>query len=615
MLTLTAPTLLAGLSLLALPVLAHLWRERARRELLFPTVRLLQEALAQDSQRRRWRDALLLLLRCVAVAVVVLAFAGPRWQSSRAGAGQQTPSVAVVLDGSASMRQLIDGTPAWRSIADVARRFAAPTTRWVLARSQPRPLAAPEAYEPGEERADLNAAVAHARAMLQDAPGPRRVVVVSDLQASNWDDLAADEIVNVAPAPPGNVGLRDPRATPRRATVGAPVRLTVTLRLNAAAARVAPLECRVQGNPIGQRSGTLDPGADASWSFDFTPPREGEVEVEFRTGPDGLDADNRAFLVLQVLPRQRIALLSGASELQAESTGYFLQRALSPNADSPLQTLRLNESALDERVTAAILCDHDEPPSTAVLDWVAAGGHLLVIPQRTEITGPRRLSATPLHAAWTPDLTDEAFLALSNVVVQRSAALPSADQTLLQFDDASPALTAQSLRRGRILRLAFSAAPTSSDLASHGIFVAYFQSLLRHLVRDDSAAAALTGQTVTLPVTGLDPGQSVIVRDPENRERPALVQAHHAGYAVRLDPLQRVGFHRVEQAGATLRTVAVNLDPRESELTQAVPRASPTASEAAASARVSAVDLSAALLLAAAAVLAVESCLVGALRR
>jgi hypothetical protein len=68
---------LIALAALAVPLVLHLIRRPV------PSVRLGSLKFLTESQRRlrsvRWRDLLLLLLRCGVLAILALLLAGPRW--------------------------------------------------------------------------------------------------------------------------------------------------------------------------------------------------------------------------------------------------------------------------------------------------------------------------------------------------------------------------------------------------------------------------------------------------------------------------------------------------------------------------------------------------------
>ena len=100
------PLYLTGLLLLALPVLIHLVQKHHREGMRFPSLMFLQQIPQREKQRLEIRHWLLLLLRCLLLLLIVLAFARP-WFSAESGAGLLQPERAdsvIVLDRSYSMR-------------------------------------------------------------------------------------------------------------------------------------------------------------------------------------------------------------------------------------------------------------------------------------------------------------------------------------------------------------------------------------------------------------------------------------------------------------------------------------------------------------------------------
>lgn len=122
--SLLVPGMLLGGVLIALPVTAHLMHRWARRRVVFPSVELLASAAASRSSLFRLRRWWLLLLRCLAVAAIVLAFAQPIWLGTLAhdtrGRGA---AVVFLIDQSASTGQLHGGVSAMRSMRTEAEQI------------------------------------------------------------------------------------------------------------------------------------------------------------------------------------------------------------------------------------------------------------------------------------------------------------------------------------------------------------------------------------------------------------------------------------------------------------------------------------------------------------
>lgn len=96
------PGFLWALLLLAIPILIHLFYFRRYRRVLFSNVRFLKEIKEETSARNKLRNLLILLMRLLAIAFLLIAFAQPFIPgSSRQAEGIK--SVSVFIDNSFSM--------------------------------------------------------------------------------------------------------------------------------------------------------------------------------------------------------------------------------------------------------------------------------------------------------------------------------------------------------------------------------------------------------------------------------------------------------------------------------------------------------------------------------
>lgn len=98
------PQYLFALSLLAIPVIVHLFNFRRYKKVLFTNVRFLQELKEETSRISRLRHLLILATRLLAVASIVLAFAQPVIPAATsAPAPRTTRAVGIYVDNSFSM--------------------------------------------------------------------------------------------------------------------------------------------------------------------------------------------------------------------------------------------------------------------------------------------------------------------------------------------------------------------------------------------------------------------------------------------------------------------------------------------------------------------------------
>ena len=95
------PSFLAGASLIALPVILHFLRRRQNVVVRFPSLRFLGETALRDTRRHQLLRWLTLLLRCLAIALIVGAFARPFWQDAAASHRQL---MVVAVDNSMSLQ-------------------------------------------------------------------------------------------------------------------------------------------------------------------------------------------------------------------------------------------------------------------------------------------------------------------------------------------------------------------------------------------------------------------------------------------------------------------------------------------------------------------------------
>ncbi len=104
------PGFLFALAALAIPIIIHLFYFRRFKKVYFTNVRFLKEVKDETSSRRKLRNLLVLLARCLAVAMLVFAFAQPFIpQDVKVKQGEN--AVSVFVDNSFSMSALSEESP------------------------------------------------------------------------------------------------------------------------------------------------------------------------------------------------------------------------------------------------------------------------------------------------------------------------------------------------------------------------------------------------------------------------------------------------------------------------------------------------------------------------
>src|SRR3954465_14755996 len=99
-----APAFFAGLLAIAIPVIIHLINRERKVVVEFPSLMFLQRIPYRSVRRQKIRHLLLLILRCLAVALLVAAFARPFFERKHTAIGASgAREVVILLDRSSSM--------------------------------------------------------------------------------------------------------------------------------------------------------------------------------------------------------------------------------------------------------------------------------------------------------------------------------------------------------------------------------------------------------------------------------------------------------------------------------------------------------------------------------
>jgi hypothetical protein len=641
---LTTPAMIAGLVLVSLPVAAHLLNRRARRRLVFPSIMLLSESSASQAQLFKLRRWLLLLLRCLIVALIVLAFARPIWLNAgmAMASRDRTQAVVMVLDVSASSGQRGGGISAIQSIKAAASGAlgdllaGTDLVNLVIADARPRQAFASMttnvaavrteilALEPTFERADLPGALGLAGQLLAEHDGPGQLLIISDMQRTNWQWLVDGQTtallpqqtqVTLVPAvtePPTNIGLSSPMVRPRVPTVAAPVTASVTVTNHGGESQTVGLDMLVDRQVRDSRSFELAGGEQREIAFTLKPDQPGNRRISFAIGDDALTADNQAHLPVTIHQRVPILIIGDDSPDQPGSASYFIWRSLAPHGDmrdrltprhvspSGLTAGQLEDAAVVILAYAAVLPD---AALDLLNDYLGRGGGVVfycgdgpvdrhlqrwneladepVIPWR--LAGRRMLDAQNnlLYLGrinWQSRLWRDFDPAVRDVWSQirfwRVWAAQPVDAvtapTIMRFADGSPAMTMVPVGEGRLVLANFSPAAPASDIGKYGAFVALSQALVPFVQADRPGRAGITaGQSITMNARAVAPedAPTLEVAGPDGQPvTPLTFSGDARQLAVTVDRSDLPGFYQVRLGERVLSTVAVNVDARESDL-------------------------------------------------
>ena len=100
------PSFLFALTVLAIPVIIHLFNFRKYQKVYFSNVQFLKQVQEQQASRRNLKERLILLARLLTLFFLVLAFARPFLPGKNAAASGKQQVISVFVDNSSSMEVL-----------------------------------------------------------------------------------------------------------------------------------------------------------------------------------------------------------------------------------------------------------------------------------------------------------------------------------------------------------------------------------------------------------------------------------------------------------------------------------------------------------------------------
>ena len=610
-----APAFLAGLMAIAIPVVIHMIHRERRETIAFPSLMFLRKIPYRSVRRQKLRHLLLLAVRCLAIAIVVAAFARPFFEKrvATAAAAGDGRELVVLLDRSYSMAY----GGRWSRAIDAIRTLASqirPLDRIsvVTFGSSAAQVVEPTAdaarvervlstIRPGSEPTRYASGLRMATQILGASNLPRReIVMISDFHRSGWspnDDVALPEGAAVRTV---DVSRREDRdvavanVSVARAQTGDRLRATVTARLTNLGSEASSVEATLDlsGRRVDARRVTIPPRASAQAVFAAAPVSDAAARGVVRITPDS-QPSNDAFFFTVAEDAQASALVVEPSRPRANQS-LFVTRAFGVADDPPVSvTVKSidNLTPADFRGRSLIVLNEAALPGGSIgaslRAQVASGSMLLVVPSEaaaatptewrsvlpasvgvaTERPGGRWAAVDFSNALFEPFRAARADF--SSVGVSRYRLLtpvPDSAQVIARLDDGAPLLVERSVGNGRTLMWATTLDATWTDAPFHPLWV----PLLHQIARRSIAGRAGRSWFVAPHVLSLatDEDEAVVESPSGHRERISRDSARSSV------ELRERGFYEI-RGGATAigagRPVAVNVDLAESDLSHMDP--------------------------------------------
>lgn len=609
-----APLFALGALAIIGPILFHLIRRTTKEVTPFSTLMFLQPTPPRVTKRSRLENLWLLLLRCLALALLALGFARPFVQ--RELPAEARPAAAgkrqvLLLDTSASMQREKLWETARAKMEEILRKTTPvdevalltfdrkahtvmtfdewktlpPDDRVANALQRLTPLTA------GWAATRLDDALIHAAELLEQPSKaelkPAEIIVVSDLQEGATLDALQGytwpkaltvrlEPIRAEHNENASVAWLPESEEAELANDETPIRLRVTN---------APESKREQYPLRWAQSTDASAGVTAYVPAGQTrivrAPKPPAKAVSLTLSGDDTPFDNTVFILPPQPARIPLLFLGQDPDEDARASLYYLRRAFPKTRSQNVEITALREPGAVptfQLQQAQLIVLGDNPSDTAVASAraFAQEGHIVVAPL-TSAAGAQaigKLLERPQFTATEAPVKDYALLA--QIDFQHPLFAPFADprfsdftkihfwkyrrfdaaslpgaQILARFDSGDPAIVQVPLGKGSVVLLASSWRPLDSQLALSSKFVPLLQALLEQSSRAaEQKTQYFVGDEVQMPP---DPA-GLQVRKPDGTEVAAAAGAKFAN-------TDQPGIYTVSPGNSRF---VVNLPPEES---------------------------------------------------
>ncbi len=574
-----SPAFLLGALAAAVPIVLHLLRREPEPRVRFPAVRLLRAAPVEAASKRSVRERFLLALRVSALVLLAVAFARPFVASSAGPAG----ATVVLLDTSSSLSAPGVFARA-RALARGAVRRAAPSDLVGLVTFADAPTFA---ARPSADRALAIAAIDAATAGfgatryrgafaagVQALDGRRgTLVVVTDLQEGGWD------LGDRAPVPASTRvevldvgGIRSNLAVTALRTDGGVI--TATVGNSGDAAREVRAHLDLDGARAADAQAVVGPQTSVDVSFPIDPAAmTGSFSVD---DPEGIAADNTRYIVLHDTNRPAVFVVTSTGDF--EQDGFYVHQAIAagsvftPVGMTPRRLSTLGRPQLSAAAAVLLLSTQglERRGREALAEYVGGGGGLLIAAGPAvdgEMVGdllggerPLRMTSAPdagsparslvvsdrRHPVFRPFGMNGAALGLAKF--RKVARVDRAGcQTIARFTGGEPAVLDCGEEKGRVMVIASDLDNRWNDFPVHASFIAFLDETLAYLrggrllpaefgVGDVTGGVAPKPGIVVLPATAAAPaGRRLAVNvDPRESDVTRLTAAEFQNAVTRL---------------------------------------------------------------------------------
>ncbi|MCE0523983.1 MAG: BatA domain-containing protein [Methylacidiphilales bacterium] len=419
---------LFGMAAVSIPIIIHLLNQFQVKEVKWAAMRFLRESIDKNQRRLQIEDLILLVLRCLLIALLILVLSRPTWQSGASAFGSHQATAVIIIDDSYSMgltngietslqraqkaaEQVVDAFPTGSSSSlffaadNVQQAIAQPTYDLNLLRQTIKQA------KLTDRSTDMSTALQQAVATLQkhEGGGSKEIYLITDGQANGWPSLdqlkkqlteieqqISVHIVLVGDTAESNLAVTDLRLDGALAAVNQPLRCSVqVLNCSDTEARDVRVSLSVDDEPAVDETiiESIPPGTRRDVALFAKLRKEGYHSITAQIPHDRLPADDQRTLAVRAIRSVNVLLVEGnAGTRPSEADDFFVRNALVPvPADDVSQYFvktktvgasQLSGTSLDDYDAVFLLgVDQFDPTEVPTLvNYVRQGGGLVIFP-------------------------------------------------------------------------------------------------------------------------------------------------------------------------------------------------------------------------------------------
>ncbi|NOY61495.1 MAG: VWA domain-containing protein [Calditrichaeota bacterium] len=626
-------SILFGLVAALLPLIIHLFTRSKSKTIRFSTLEFLKELQQQKIRRIKLKQILLLLLRMLIIVFLVLAFARPTIRGGLSGVigPNAKTSAVIILDNSFSMNSRRDGKllfeDAREKAVQISKAMQPGDDVFLLTSTDTTGVTTPRSFHNFdalrreiEERhidfrlTDISDPLLLAHNLLNKSNNiNKELYILSDFQkcAFSADSLPPDKekIRTLAlPFRTKNISNLSVQSAKLSATIlekGKVVELEGLIK-NAGnqPARNKLAQLFVNGERVAQVTLSVEPTKSATEKFKFVLKKAGFVSGYILLEDDDILQDNRHYFSFNIPDKIRVAMF-GERPADTEYISLVLRPAEHEDArfivdKIPLAKMRYTRFEKYDVIVLANIPAFDAQEVERLKDFVRAGGGIFLtlgqdidiksynmnlmpelgLPKLTETMGSVS-DAGPAFSLGKTDLThplfrgifDQKDVSFSKPVFHfaiKTVDMPGTEK-IMQYGTGDPFLLEKKSDKGKILFFTTGFNLQLTDITRRTIFAPLVSRAVTYLgtptfaTKDD----LMIGDELRLQVPAQNLNDKLEMQRPDNKSDELKAKILSSGPWIYYSDTSVPGIYRLTGNEKTIALWAVNVDPRESDLTMA----------------------------------------------